>query len=346
MKKKKKKITIKKVLKNKLKLKKVKKKKIKRVKKSKLQKYNFFQKLYILAVLVVIVAFMTFKPNTSPQKTFAKVLENIPLSPVATQTASLILSPTESVSPTPQPHMDQQIEGNTTPPQTLPTNINDFCVHVPVLMYHHIQPQTDAVRLGQTALSVDNGIFDQQMQYLASSGYTPIWANDLIEALISKSGLPGKPVVITMDDGYADNYLYALPVLQKYSLKANLMLASGLVGNDDMLSWDQVNGLKSSGLIYFTNHTWSHYAISEGPQEKIESEIDIAQSEIQNSTGQTVNVFTYPYGSFNDNAIATLQRKNYIGAFSTNPGQDQCDSFIMSLHRTRIGNSPLSSYGL
>lgn len=228
-----------------------------------------------------------------------------------------------------------------------PAPLSGFCLHVPVLMYHHIQPESVAKELGQTALTVDNGIFDQQMAYLVANGYTPVFANELINALLTHSQLPGKPVVVTMDDGYADNDIYALPVLQKYGIKANLMLATGLVGgNPDMLTWEQVIQLKSSGLIYFTNHTWSHYAISNSPQSKIDSEIDTAAQQIQDHTGQTANVFTYPYGAFNNNAVQTLQRKNYIGAFTEIPGQYQCDSFIMTLHRTRIGNAPLSTYGL
>jgi peptidoglycan/xylan/chitin deacetylase (PgdA/CDA1 family) len=228
-----------------------------------------------------------------------------------------------------------------------PAPLTGFCLHVPVLMYHHIQPELVAQQLGQTALTVNSGIFDQQMAYLVANGYTPIFANELTNALLTHSQPAGKPVVITMDDGYADNDIYALPVLQKYGVKANIMLASGLMGgNPDMLTWDQVNQLKSSGLVYFTNHTWSHYAISNGPQSKIDSEIDTAAQQIQDHTGQTVNVFTYPYGAFNNNAIETLQRKGYSGAFSEISGQYQCDSFIMTLHRTRIGNASLSAYGL
>jgi peptidoglycan/xylan/chitin deacetylase (PgdA/CDA1 family) len=124
------------------------------------------------------------------------------------------------------------------------------------------------------------------------------------------------------------------------------MLATGLMGNADMLSWSEVKALKDSGLFYFTNHTWSHYAINRGPQEKINSEIDTGASQIQSYTGQLVNMFTYPYGAYNDRAIATLKQKGYIGAFSEIPGQYQCDSFLMTLHRIRIGNAPLSSYGL
>lgn len=243
----------------------------------------------------------------------------------------------------------KKILPNTTPtPKTLPTEVplTGFCLHVPVLMYHHIQPESVAKTLGQTALTVDDGIFDTQMQYLSQNGYTTLFANDFINALISKQSLPAKSVVITIDDGYEDNYIYALPILQKYGIKANIMIATGLMGNSNMLSWNQVKDLKNSGLVYFTNHTWSHYAINHGLQDKIESEINTAQKQIQENTGEVVNVFTYPYGSFNDNAISTLQKLGIIGAFSEIPGQTQCDSFLMTLHRTRIGNSSLSYYGL
>lgn len=228
-----------------------------------------------------------------------------------------------------------------------PQVYSGYCLRVPVLMYHHIQPESVAKQLGQTALTVDNGTFDQQMAYLSQNGYTTYWANELINALITHTALSPKSVVITMDDGYADNYTYALPILQKYNIKANIMLSSGLMGsNPDMLTWDQVNGLKASGLLYFTNHTWSHFGINRGPQDKIETEIDTAQTQIQQHTGQTVNVFTYPYGAISSNAIGTLQRKGYLGAFTEIPGFYQCDSFLMTLHRTRIGNSSLPSYGI
>lgn len=225
--------------------------------------------------------------------------------------------------------------------------LTGYCLKVPILTYHHIQPQKDAVSKQQSSLSIDSNIFDGQMAYLAANGYTPIFANELINALVTHSVLPGKPVVVTMDDGYVDNHTFALPILQKYNIKANLMLATGLVGsNPDMLTWSQVQDMKNSGLFYFTNHTWSHQSVTRTSQSKIETEIDTAKTQIEQYTGQSVNIFTYPYGEFNNNAIQILQNKGYVGAFSTIPGFYQCDSFIMSLHRNRIGNGSLSSYGI
>jgi len=224
---------------------------------------------------------------------------------------------------------------------------NGFCLKVPVLTYHHIQPQAEAITKKQTSLSVDNGIFDQQMAYLLQQGYTPIFAQELVQALITHSQLPGKPIVVTMDDGYADNDVYALPVLRKYNIKANLMLATGLVGsNEDMLNWNQINDLKSSGLIYFTNHTWSHFSLPSGGNTKDQQEISVAQNQIKQNVGQDSNIITYPYGSFNDRVINLARQLGYIAGFSTIPGTYECDSFIMSLHRLHIGNAPLSSYGI
>jgi peptidoglycan/xylan/chitin deacetylase (PgdA/CDA1 family) len=287
----------------------------------------FFLSALILILIFVYLSSLLWVKGQSKIK-YCKIAASISLKKNVVQKLSLITPyPSITATPTPAP-------------------LTGYCLRVPVLMYHHIQPEATAKELGQTSLTVDSGMFSQQMAYLAASGYTPIWANELVNALLTHAGLPSKPIVITMDDGYADNDIYALPVLRKYGFKANLMLASGLVGaNSDMLTWGQVNDLKNNGF-YITNHTWSHWSINQGTQDKIESEIGIAQSQIQQYTGQTVNIFTYPYGSFNNNAIETLQRKGYLGAFTEIPGQYQCDSFIMTLHRTRIGNAPLSYYGI
>ncbi|HSX40427.1 MAG TPA: polysaccharide deacetylase family protein [Candidatus Saccharimonadales bacterium] len=234
----------------------------------------------------------------------------------------------------------------TASPSATPIAYSGFCLNVPVLFYHHIQPQAQAVQKGQTSLNVDNGVFDQQMGYLASHGYTTIFVDQLVNALKTHTGLGAKVVAVTFDDGYRDNYDNAFPVLKKYGIKFNLMLATGLTEGADFLTWGQVTEMKNSGQMFLTDHTWSHYAVNHGANDKIQFEIMTAKQQIESHTGQATNIFTYPYGSFNNNAVSLLQQDGFIGAFSTIGGFTQCDSFIMSLHRTRVGNASLSSYGL
>ncbi len=221
-----------------------------------------------------------------------------------------------------------------------------FCLNVPILLYHHVQPAGEAKENGQSSLSVDSAIFDQQMAYLASRGYTSLSADQLANALLSHSDLPGKSILITFDDGYQDNYNFAFPVLRKHGLKANLMVVTGLVGNPGYLNWGEIREMKDSGVFSLGNHTWSHYTLTGGLQDKINSEIKTAEQQLVDYANVKTKIFAYPYGAFNNQVIKTLQENGFVAAFSTIPGFWQCDSFIMSLHRNRVGNSPLSSYGL
>ena len=56
-----------------------------------------------------------------------------------------------------------------------------------------------------------------------------------------------KGILVTIDDGYKDAFEYAFPILQKYRITANFMIATGLTGEDNM-SWDQISQIKQSGL--------------------------------------------------------------------------------------------------
>ena len=226
-----------------------------------------------------------------------------------------------------------------------------YCLFVPVLMYHHVQPEAVAVQRGQTGLTVDPAYFDQQMNYIATHGYTTITAEQLVLALRNHTGLPAKSIVVTLDDGYQDNFDYAYPIFQKYHLIGNLMVATGLlggVGNNTYYTWDELKQMVGSGLIYTTDHTWSHYSMGSSTPEKDQMEIMTAKQQLESNLGKTQDVFTYPYGTGYNNPRVTqeLVQDGFLGAYSTIGGAWQCDSYIYALRRIHIGNAPLSSYGL
>ena len=290
---------------------------------------SFLKALFFVLVVLLLVRFISVK--------IASVEENkikSPLSLSSKPTSSPTIKPTPTPIPTPTPV-----------PTPAPTPVPaGYCLNVPVLFYHHVQPQADAITNKQTAQSVDAGVFDQQMAYLNQKGYTTISASDLVNALKNHTGVPANSVVVTLDDGYADQYGHAFPIARKYNIKLSLLIASGLVNNSGFMNWGQIGEIKNSGG-YIVNHTWSHFSLPAGSVEKMKYEIETAKSQIESFTGQKSDVFGYPYGSFSDLSIKVLRDEGYIGAFSTLPGTTQCDSFIMTLHRTRIGNGSLSSYG-
>lgn len=222
--------------------------------------------------------------------------------------------------------------------------LTGYCLNVPILYYHHIQPQKVAEDKKQTSLSVDTAIFENQMAYLNSAGYKTISTSQLVNALSTKGGV-GRSVIVTIDDGYADFYNFALPIIQKYHIHVDILIPAGLLNNPDYMTSDQLRAAISSGLVSIVNHTSTHANLASADAGKINYEITSSKAALD-SFGQSINIFGWPYGTVNPNAYQTLKNNGLVAALSTIPGQTQCDSIMMSLHRTRVGNSSLRAYGL
>lgn len=222
---------------------------------------------------------------------------------------------------------------------------NDFCTDVKVLMYHHVRDNQEAKDKKQTSLNVTPEMFEKQMQYLKDKGYCVIGMDQLATFLNTGSKLPPKAVIITFDDGYEDNYLRAYPILKKYGFKATIFTATGLLENPDYLKWSQIDDMKNSGLINFSNHTWSHHP-SSGTKQIQEQEIGTADKQLNEKGLNKTKALAYPYGNSSENAKEVLQAMGYQLAFTTKHGSMMCSSARFDLPRVRVGNAPLNSYGL
>lgn len=227
----------------------------------------------------------------------------------------------------------------------LPQEQTDFCMDVPILMYHHTQPLQMAELLGHAPLTVDSIIFDEQIRYLVQNGYTLLSADELISALQTHRQLPPKSVLITVDDGYEDNYTYAFMTAKKYKVIINFMIPTGLVDKPGYMTWDHVKEMEKSPYAKLYNHTWTHAELGPADREKIELEITTSQRDFEQQLGFKPNIFTYPYGSYSDLAIEVLKEQGFVAAFTTEGGTRQCQSTMMKLYRLHIGNEPLSGYG-
>lgn len=232
-------------------------------------------------------------------------------------------------------------------PTAAPQPLAGYCLNIPILLYHHIEPKDQAEAAGHKNIYTDSGYFEKQMAYLKSSGYTTLSVEQLVNALVNKEKLPAKSIVLTFDDGYNDFYTNAYPVIQKYGLFANVMIPTGLLNNYGYLTWEELQTMTSGGLVFSYNHTWSHASLASKLTEKIKFEILTAREQLISRFGTNgSNIFAYPYGSNSSQVIDFLRANQFVAGLSTIPGHVQCDSFIMTLHRNRVGNMPLSYYGL
>jgi peptidoglycan/xylan/chitin deacetylase (PgdA/CDA1 family) len=292
------------------------------------KKSSFLLKILIIIVVLLGIYALRFSPQLFQQKlkSNVKISKNIHVSVTPAEAP-----PAEKNTPTPIPK---------------PTIPPGYCLSVPVIFYHHIEPISEATTAGHAQLTVDSAKFETHMQYLNDRGYVSITAEELVAAVTNHTPLPGKPIVVSIDDGYSDIYNYAFPIIKKYNIKTSLFISTGLLGNTGYMNWENLREMMGSGLVSVYNHTWSHYSLGRGDSSKIAHEIDTAQKQLEEYLGIKPTIFAYPYGITSQAAIDVLKQSGFKGAFTTVNSWYQCDSRLYSLPRIRIGNAPLSYFGL
>lgn len=183
-----------------------------------------------------------------------------------------------------------------------------------VFMYHHIKPTAE----NKDPFNIIPEVFEKHIRYLISQKYTFIGLDDLAAGKNIK-----KPVMITFDDGYIDNYKYMFPILKKYNVKAVIFLVANMIGKSpDYLTWQQVSEMKESGLVSFGSHGLTHTNIRRMEEGLAIKELTESKSIIEEKLGHTVNAFCYPLGAGGtDKRVRKLVfDSGYLFDFSTRRG--------------------------
>lgn len=212
-----------------------------------------------------------------------------------------------------------------------------YNLRVPILMYHYIRVNPNPTDKVGFALSVTPADFEQQMQYLATHSYNAIDVSTLVAALKSRSGLPAKPVVITFDDGYRDFYTTAFPILKKYNLHAEIYVVSGFVGGANYMTWDMIKEVSASGLVTVGGHTRTHVDLTRATLTNLVKELVESKSALEANLGTKITDFCYPYGAFNSQVAAEVEKAGYTNATATLFGQWHSAGNYFALRRVRVG---------
>lgn len=211
-------------------------------------------------------------------------------------------------------------------------------MHVSILLYHYVSfnpYKEDTVRTG---LSTMPSSLEAQLQLLQNSGYTTISFDELAASFEGRSILPVKPVILTFDDGYADFYTNAYPLLQKYTMKGVVFIPTGLMGGGNYMTWKQIEEISRSPYVVFGAHSVHHYALSKVSQQILEQELIESKKVLEQHVGYPINWMAYPYGSFSENVVAAVKKAGYIGSVTTIPGSMQYRSRFFYIPRFRAGN--------
>ncbi len=193
---------------------------------------------------------------------------------------------------------------------------------VPVLMYHKIGP-VENENSPYAYLSVKTEQFEAQIKHLSEQGYTFLFPDERHYA-----DQCAKPVIITIDDGYMDNYTNAYPILKKYNAKATIYMIGSYVYKESYLTKNQLKEMAASGLVNIGSHTMSHGDLSQMNEEQLTYELRDSQTCLEDIVNQPVTDLSYPYGKLTD-AVINKARQYYWTAVTVNQGNNTFDPFTV-----------------
>ena len=210
-------------------------------------------------------------------------------------------------------------------------------ITLPILMYHYVRnPPSMRDDLMGYKLSVSPADFTVQMDWLTTHGYHPVDFNDVRAYFAGNEPLPASPVVITFDDGYADLYTTAYPILAAHGFKAVAYIVSGFVGQPRYVTPAQLVQMDQNG-IEIASHTVDHVDLARSSNASLMHELVDSKRSLENLLGHPVLDFAYPSGAFNAQAVAAVQRVGYDTAVTTLFSVDHsvADRYLWT--RVRVG---------
>ena len=258
--------------------------------------------------------------------------------PTATRTASATATrqpPTATPSPTwtPPPPTATPTSGPT------PDGIARS-VQAPILMYHYISvPPADA-DVYRRDLSVTPQSFETHLRYLASAGFETITLNDLLYALAQGRALPEKPVILTFDDGYRDNFTEAFPLLEKYGMTGHFFVITDFVNQERQgyMRWPDIEEMAAAGQ-QIGSHSRDHPDLRGKSLDYLVWQALGSIEAIEEHLGYHPRWIAYPSGSYDDQTIAVFRSAGFWGGLLTQQGATHNSDTTFELKRVRVRGS-------
>jgi len=211
--------------------------------------------------------------------------------------------------------------------------------------------------------TINPQLLNLQMNYLYDNNFKVINLAELYDRIQGRIKVNQKTLVLTFDDGHADSYIYACPILKKYGFCATFFLISSFVGSKNLFPWlhepifpqgenlplsaEQILDMAKEGMD-FGSHTLSHQRLSQLSQNQAYKEINESKTYLEELLGREINYFSYPYGSWNDfdhTHQEIVRKAGYKLAVTSIYGSNSINSNLFSLRRIPIyGSDNLNTF--
>lgn len=231
--------------------------------------------------------------------------------------------------------------------------ISKYARAVPVLVYHSINTIPGP-------WTVSPAHFEAQMRYLADNGYSTVNINEFAAFMEGEANLPEKSVLITFDDGYLDNYVYAFPILERLGLHVVMFVVTGWIGEGPMrprvsvgkyemlpkcldhracemtitggyadalmLRWSEIKAMEASGVAEIHSHTHSHihwdhlYPDTRTRVARFEEDLVRSRTALRQQIGRDSRHLCWPFGYYEVEFVEVARKAGFSVLYSVQPG--------------------------
>ena len=296
-----------------------------------------YRVLKLTFLVLILTAGLTITGCARPAESFATPLPATrtpfqPLPPTATSSPTATITPTSTATPTETATAtslptDTPAPVEVEPIQVDPEVVDSGSITVPILLYHHV---SDTL---QSQYSVTTDALAEQMEWLHNNGYTTINISDLAGLIREGGSIPGRPVVITFDDGYLDVYQNAFPILNQYGFVATFFIIGETVDTRSNISADQLSELIDNGWE-IGSHSMHHTDLTQGIG--WEEEIVSSKYYLENKLGVEIQTFAYPYGETDSSVINYTYNAGYTSAVGLGSSVTHNRSTLYYLSRKEV----------
>lgn len=205
--------------------------------------------------------------------------------------------------------------------------IQEYCYQrIPALLYHQLisKAKVDSGELinHEPVYVCHDTSFEEQMAYLHDNGYTTISLDDFMAFQNGDKLLPAKPILITFDDGFMSNYLYAFPILKKYSMTATIFVTPDQQSQnfkkyaavDAPLTPAQIKEMSDYG-ISIESHAMTHRNLTELDPDIIRWELEESKRVLETITKKPVRYLAIPSGCYNKTIERLAKGAGYQAVF-------------------------------
>lgn len=211
---------------------------------------------------------------------------------------------------------------------------------VPCIMYHLIVD--DSNKEGKYIITPLR--LEEDIRLIKSMGFTPITSSDLISFANGEGTLPDKPIILTFDDGYYNNYSYAYPLFKRYRIKGIISVIgkytddyskdNAIMDNSySYMNYTQIKELHESGVFEIANHTYDMHHIdgrkgvlrkksesAETYKKNLTQDIEALNSALKEKCGIKPVAFTYPFGSVNKESRQCIENMGFSVTYGCQEG--------------------------